>query len=100
MCPDGFVVLCRGAAIGEIRKRGYKLTSPKTDNRRNRQDRLTLMKIVIYLFFLITCVALTLVIFRLTRGALRTISKSLYIHLDMERKVKTFKSWLDQNSNQ
>ena len=70
-------------------------TRQRNDSR-DCQGRLTLMKIIIYLFFLIACIALILVIFRLTRTALRTLFKSL----DIKKKVKTFKSWLDQNSNE
>ena len=54
------------------------------------------MKIIIYLFFLIACIALILVVFRLTRTALRTLFKSL----DIKKKVKTFNSWLNQNKNE
>ena len=60
---------------------------------------MVIMVIIVYLFFIIVCIALILIIFRLARTALRTLFYSLDNSLDIKKKVKIFKSWLDQNSD-
>lgn len=103
-CPFGFSMMkpC------SLNLHSAGTTSPDSEMMRNPQRLLRssrsvdTMKIVIYIFFLIVCIFLILVIFRITRTAFRTIFKSLkslYIDLDIEKKVNTFKDWLNQNSD-